>query len=252
MYVTHTIAKHPKRRQSKSQIKFFFSSNIATAFSSFLKAIEMSVEWFVVTNSMILLHFAWGHHFRFTIGLKCFTQVWTSAYHNYSVRIHLTSPKSLAGLCSFFPDEIVEMSLYCYWWSAVHVFDLVALKSSHSTSRQRTTRKINLVLLSRRKHGLNGWSWHVSKDVWNGFGASPLHQLIYVWELNKGTWGKGDKREQVIKQQDKGKINIWFIPFLMFFSRNRIHGICNWVDKYFKRQRLNKQPLMKTIYTNFT
>lgn len=150
----------------------------------------------VVTNSMVLLYFAWGHHFRFTIGLKCFTHVWTLAYHNYSVRVHLTSPKSLGGLFYFFPDEIVEMSLYRYCWSTVHVFDLVALKSSHHTSKQRTTMKINLVLLRRRKHGLNGWSWHVSKDLWNGFGASLLHQLIYVWELNKGAWGKDEKESR--------------------------------------------------------
>lgn len=178
----------------------------------------MFVEHFsVVTNSMVLLYFAWGHHFRFTIDPKCFTQVWTSAYHNYSVRVHLTSLKSLGGLVYFFPDETVEMSLYCYCCSTVHVFDLVALKSSHHTSKQRTIMKINLVLLSRRKHGLNSWSWHVPKDLWNGFGASLLHQLVYVWELNKGTWGKGEKREQIIKYKKKGKIKIWFIPFLMVF-----------------------------------
>lgn len=187
---------------------------------------------------MVLLYFSWGHHFTFTMGLKCFTLVWTSAYHNYSVRVHLTSPKSLGGLFYYFRDEIVEMSLYCYCWFTVHVFDLVALKSSCHTSKKRTTTKINFMLPIWRIHGLNCWPWHVSNDLWNAFGASLPHQLIYVWELNKETLGKGAKRadNQIL---EKGKIKIWFIWFLMV--------IFNWVDKYIMRQRLTKQPLMKTI-----
>lgn len=187
---------------------------------------------------MVLLYFTWGHHFTFTMGLKCFTLVWTSAYHNYTVRVHLTSPKTLGGLFYDFTDEIVEMSLYCYCWFTVHMFDLVALKSSHDTSKQRTTTKINFALPIWRKHGLNCWSWHVSKDLWNAFGASLLHQLIYVWDLNKGTLGKGEKGEdnQILeKGQNK---NLIYTIFNSFF---------NWVDKYIMRQRLTKQTLMKTI-----
>lgn len=44
MYNIHTLEKHAKRRQSKPQISFF-SSNIAIAISSFLKAIEMFMEF---------------------------------------------------------------------------------------------------------------------------------------------------------------------------------------------------------------
>lgn len=137
---------------------------------------------------MVLLYFTWGHHFTFTMGLKCFTLVWTSAYHNYSIRVHLTSPKSLGG---FF--IILLMKLWKCHCIATAGLLFMCLKSSRHTSKQRTTTKINFVLPIWGKHGLNCWSWHVPKDLWNAFGASLLHQLIYVWELNKGTLGKGEK-----------------------------------------------------------